>query len=74
MIEQCYAIWPKNSFNPSCQAMVFHVYGIPDWEVPLFSAHSWIARRYNPRPEQKVAHQTEDARHKDQLPLTRTHS
>jgi hypothetical protein len=50
---------------------VFNVDGIPDWEVPPFSTDSWIARRYNPRPEQKVAHQTEDARHKDQLPSTR---
>jgi hypothetical protein len=67
-----YTVWSKNSLNPSCPATVFSVDGILDWEVPLLSAESWIARRCNPRPEQKVAHQTEDARHKDQLPFTRT--
>jgi hypothetical protein len=46
--------------------------GIPDWELPLFSADSGIAHRYNPRPEQKLAHQTEDARPEDQLPSART--
>jgi hypothetical protein len=34
--------------NPSCPATVFNVDGIPDWEVPLLLADSWIARRCNP--------------------------
>jgi hypothetical protein len=51
-----------NVAKQACQATVFNIDGIPDWEVPLVSAHSWIARRYNLRPEQKVAHQTGDAR------------
>ena len=49
---------------------VFDVAGIPDlWRAA--SAESVIARRYNPRPEHKVAHHTEDARHEHQLPSAR---
>jgi hypothetical protein len=51
---------------------VFDVDGIPASGWPLLSAGSAVSRRYNPTPEQKLAHHTENARHKDQLPLART--
>ena len=47
---------------------VFDGDGIPDWGGLLLSAGSAIARKYNPRPEQKLAHHTENTRHEDQLP------
>src|SRR5260370_41947348 len=51
---------------------VFDGDGIPDWGGLLLSAGSAIARKYNPRPEQKLAHHTENARHEDQLPSARS--
>ena len=53
---------------------VFDVDEILDWGGPLLSADSATAPTYNPRPEQKLAHQSEDARHEDQLPSERIHS
>jgi hypothetical protein len=57
------------SIKPS---RVFDVDGIPASGLPLLSAGSAIARIYNPIPEQKLAHHTEDTRHEDQLPPART--
>jgi hypothetical protein len=51
---------------------VFDVDGIPDWGGLLLSTGSAIARKYNPRPEQKLAHHTENTRHEDQLPSARS--
>ena len=64
-------VWSKNSSNPSCQT-VFDSDGIPDWGGLLLSAGAAIARKYNPRPEQKLAHHTENTRHEDQLPSARS--
>jgi hypothetical protein len=38
----------------------------------LLSTGSANARKYNPRPEQKLAHHTENTRHEDQLPPARS--
>jgi hypothetical protein len=51
---------------------VFDGDGIPDWGGLLLSAGSAIARKYNARPEQKLAHHTENTRHEDQLPSARS--
>ena len=51
---------------------VFDGDGIPDWDGLLLSADSAIACTYNPRPEQKLAHHTENTRHEDQLPSARS--
>ena len=51
---------------------VFDIDGIPGWGGPLLSTDLAIARTYHPRPEQKLAHHTEDTRHEDQLPPART--
>ena len=51
---------------------VFDGGGIPDWGGLLLSAGSAIAGKYNPRPEQKLAHHTENTRHEDQLPSARS--
>src|SRR5580704_19666212 len=51
---------------------VFDVDEILDCGGPLLSADSAIARTNNPRPEQKLAHHTEDPRHEDQLPSARS--
>ncbi len=58
-----------DSIKPS---RVFDADGIPACGGPLLSAGSAIARIYNPIPEQKLAHHTEDTRHEDQLPSART--
>src|SRR5438552_17091938 len=50
---------------------VFDGDGIPDWGGLLLSTGSAIARKYNPRPEQKLAHHTENTKHEDQLPSAR---
>src|SRR5260370_21438543 len=51
---------------------VFEGDGIADWGGLLLSAGSAIARKYNPRPEQKLSHHTENTRHEDQLPSARS--
>jgi hypothetical protein len=51
---------------------IIDVDGIPAWGGLLLSAASAMARKYNPRPEQKLAHHTEDTSHEDQLPSART--
>ncbi len=42
--------------------------GIPASGGLLLSAGSAMARSCNSRPEQKLAHHTEETRHEDQLP------
>ena len=51
---------------------VFDVDEILDWGGPLLFADSAIARTNNPRPEQKLAHHTENTGHEDQLPSARS--
>ena len=51
---------------------IFDVDGIPASGGMLLSAGSAMARTYNPRPEQKLAHHTEETRYGDQLPSART--
>jgi hypothetical protein len=51
---------------------IFNVYGIPVSGGPLLSMGSAMALNYNPRPEQKLAHHTEQSRYEDQLPGART--
>src|SRR4029077_21122677 len=51
---------------------VFDGDGIPDWGGLLLSTGSANARKYNPGPEHKLAHQTENTRHEDQLPSARS--
>ena len=48
----------------------FDADGIPasGWQLLSPASAVW----YNPTPEQKLAHHTEDARHEDQLPSVRT--
>jgi hypothetical protein len=51
---------------------MFDVDEILDSGRLLHSASSAMARTYNPRPEQKLAHHTEDTEQEDQLPSDRT--
>jgi len=62
----------KKLVEPIMPSKVFDVDGIPASGGPLLSAGSAIPRRYNPTPEQKLAHHTKDTRHEDQLPSART--
>src|SRR5439155_1680501 len=50
---------------------VFDGDGIPAWGGCYSPRVSAIARKYNPRPEQKLAHHTENTKHEDQLPSAR---
>src|SRR5690349_23788250 len=51
---------------------VFDIDGIPGWGGPLLSTDLAIARTYHPRPEQKLAHHTENTRHENQVPSARS--
>jgi hypothetical protein len=54
------------------RSAIFDIDGIQALSGLLLSAGSAMALNYNPRPEQKLAHHTEQSRYEDQLPAART--
>ena len=52
---------------------IFDVDGIPASGGLLLSAGSAMALNYNPRPEQKLAHHTEQSRYEDQTAIIPLH-
>jgi hypothetical protein len=60
----------KKLVESMMRGTAFDADGIPASGWPLLSPASAVW--YNPTPEQKLAHHTENAQHEDQLPSART--